>query len=400
MKLQGGKFMKILIAGIIPFMGIVGGLEKVVINFANEMTTRGHKVAIAYCNKNSGERPYLPIDDRVQLINMVEIANGKKWTTPSLKYRLMREAMRVIDKKKMKNLIDEFMAETLHDSIKTVVDNVSPDIIVTVNAQTTAVFFMCGEAVSCPIITMSHGNAKMIWANASDMEKRMLEKSDILQVLMPADASFFQKYLNVKIVHIPNVVPQYDTNVIVSHQKQKLIIEVARLEKKEKRQHLLIEAFSKIAKDFPAWKLELWGPEQGGGNYIKELQQLIKRNHLEKQVEICGNTDDVVSVYRKSDIFAFPSASEGFPLAMTEAMSAGLPVVAYKNCPAVNELVKSGETGILVSDGVLPLADGLRQLMQDKELRLRMGKNAHEAMKKYVAKKIWDQWENLMIEMI
>ena len=85
---------------------------------------------------------------------------------------------------------------------------------------------------------------------------------------------------------------------------------------------------------------------------------------------------------------------------MTEAMSAGLPVVAYHSCPAVNELVRDGETGLLVDDGVDALAEGLKKLMENQELRERMGRVAHESMKEFAPEKIWDQWEALMQDVI
>jgi len=104
----------------------------------------------------------------------------------------------------------------------------------------------------------------------------------------------------------------------------------------------------------------------------------------------------VLSKYLTADIFAFPSAFEGFGLSMAEAMSAGLPVVAYKTCPAVNELITDGEDGFLMDDGVEPLAEGLRRLMHDQSLRVDMGKKAHAAMKKYSPFTVWKQWENLL----
>ena len=85
---------------------------------------------------------------------------------------------------------------------------------------------------------------------------------------------------------------------------------------------------------------------------------------------------------------------------MTEAMSAGLPVVAYRSCPAVNELVRDGETGLLVDDGMDALAEGLKKLIEDQELRERMGSAAHESMKEFAPEKIWDEWETLMQDVI
>ena len=109
-----------------------------------------------------------------------------------------------------------------------------------------------------------------------------------------------------------------------------------------------------------------------------------------------GATDNVLDVYNKAAIFAFPSAYEGFGLALTEAMSAGLPVIGYKNCPAVNELIKDGENGYLCEDGVNAFAQALDKLMSDEKLRKKMGKAAKEDMKQYDSEKIWDMWEKLI----
>ena len=44
---------------------------------------------------------------------------------------------------------------------------------------------------------------------------------------------------------------------------------------------------------------------------------------------------------------------------MAEGMSCGLPVVAYRSCSAVNEIVENGKDGLLVDDGIDPLAEGM-----------------------------------------
>ena len=152
-----------------------------------------------------------------------------------------------------------------------------------------------------------------------------------------------------------------------------------------------------MAEQFPDWQIEFWGSEPDGGHtYTEELERLIHDKNLEDQVFLRGNTNDVLSKYLASDIFAFPSAFEGFGLSMAEAMSAGLPVVAYKNCPAVNELIADGKDGFLVDDGIAPLAEGLRELMSNQNLRINMGRQAHETMLQYSPSRVWKQWEDLM----
>ncbi|WP_270456985.1 glycosyltransferase, partial [Allisonella histaminiformans] len=79
--------------------------------------------------------------------------------------------------------------------------------------------------------------------------------------------------------------------------------------------------------------------------YTRELQKLIESKNLGDKVTLCGNTNDVLSKYINADIIVLPSAYEGFPLALSEGMSAGLPGVGFRKCMGVNEIIEDGRTG-------------------------------------------------------
>ena len=266
--------------------------------------------------------------------------------------------------------------------------------IISFDGQTAALV----QAVSdLPVVTMCHFDGNQILNSYSSLEREALEKSAVVQVLMEEDVNIFVTRLpKAHVVYIPNIVPQYEGLDWQKDHKEHLIIDMARLEKKQKRQHLLIEAFAKVAKANPDWRLEFYGSEQGDHRYTDQLKDLVKTHHLEERVHFMGNVTNVLSVYRKAAIFGFPSASEGFPLAMTEAMSAGLPVAAYESCSAVNQLVQNGVNGFLVKDGVEPLADALSKLMKDAVLRENLGRHGREDMTSYGEKKVYDRWEILL----
>ena len=173
------------------------------------------------------------------------------------------------------------------------------------------------------------------------------------------------------------------------------IVFVARLDKNHKRPHLLIEAFAPLAEKYPNWDIELWGQEDRK-IYKKELDMIVSKAGLGDRVHFKGTTTDVSSVLVTADIFAFPSAYEGFRLSLGEAMSMGLPAIGYKSCSAVNELIIDGETGILCDDGVTPLTAALERLMQDQNLRVTMGQAGRDRMKQFSPESIWGQWEELL----
>ena len=102
------------------------------------------------------------------------------------------------------------------------------------------------------------------------------------------------------------------------------------------------------------------------------------------------------AVWKETDIFAFPSHHEGFPLALSEALSCGIPAVGYRSCPAVNEIIVSGENGLLCEDGVAPLSQALGCLMDDRTLRRAYGEVARNMAEKYAATFVWSQWDTLI----
>ncbi len=389
--------MKILLIWNSQVIGLCGGMEKVMTNFANEMAARGHRVSFVYCTEKKEELCF-DIDPSVTLFNIVDFIPGKKWESARpLSFIVKREILRIFDKIKMEKYYTDYEISRSSDAIKQIIALSSPDIIISLEARTTLLVEAALEK-NIPLVTMSHFNAEFILQNAPAEEKDGLRKCTAVQVLMPHDIEVFEKAVpGTRTVRIPDIVPRYN---IDNTERKPVIIDVARLDGRQKRQHLLIEAFAKIADRFPDWTLEFWGEEQSKTRYTKRLKSMIQNYHLEDRVFLKGNTSDVESVYRRAGIFGFPSAYEGFGMAMTEAMSAGIPVVGYKSCPAVNEIIRDGETGFLVDDGAEPLAVALARLMKDENLRRKMGAAAKEDMKQYAAETIWNQWENLMTDLV
>ena len=189
---------------------------------------------------------------------------------------------------------------------------------------------------------------------------------------------------------IPNPVPQFGNDEIVEHKGSKhkyKIINVASLANHCKQQLLAIEAFAAVSKKYPEWELHFWGE----GDDFNFLNDRIKTLDLDDKIFLNGFTDDPVSKLKDSDIFIFPSKYEGFPLALTEAMSSGLPVLGLSNCSGVNELIDHSLNGFLAIDND-ELAVYLERLIQNSELRSIMGKNGHTKMKKFTPESVIACW--------
>ncbi|MPN34840.1 Glycosyltransferase Gtf1 [bioreactor metagenome] len=158
----------------------------------------------------------------------------------------------------------------------------------------------------------------------------------------------------------------------------------------------LIEIFSRINK--PEWKLIIVG-----GDAIKQensivLRQQIMNAGMQNKIFLDGNQKDVESYLLRSDIFAFTSSSEGFPNVIGEAMSAGLPVVAYDCVAGPSDMIDDGKNGYLI-----PLFDNeifeekLRFLMKNEEVRKQMGAYARKSIRKFSVENIGEEFYKFIL---
>lgn len=389
--------MNILLANFAKMVNDSGGLAKVTCAFAKEMYQRGYKVTLVYSDDKEGDF-FFEVPKDVRCYNLRHY-KGRHNIYP-LRYKIKREILRAIDQRKGRAVNNEFTKKYLLKNVKEILDEVKPDIIVASQPAASKVL-LSDLHVTIPVITMSHGDPEDYFHTYPVEELPSLGLSAACQVLVPSyECAIKSRYPEANVVVIGNVVPQHTVAVDLSKIKDRYnIVFIGRMVKNHKRPHLLLEAFSRLADEFSEWNLEFWGAEDDK-KYTKELLSKINHNHLQNRVFIKGVTDDVVSVLKNSDILGFPSAYEGFSLALTEAMSVGLPVVGYRNCSGLSELVDDGKNGFLVDDGIDDFVKKLRLLMVNRDLRTCMGEAAHEAMNQYSAKIIWDKWDMLLHEML
>lgn len=389
--------MNILLANLTKMVGDSGGMAKVTCAFAHEMKVRGHQVSLVYSDVQTGDF-YYPLDEDIPAYDI------RHYKGQSISYpwylKVKREFYRTFDKQKARTVNDKFASSFLLDNLKDVLQTVQPNVIVSFQPAASKML-LCDLQTKIPVITMSHGDPEDYFHTYPKEEIPALEKSAVCQVLLPSFEQHLKSHLpNVKTVVIGNAIPQYDVQADLRAKKDTYkILFVGRLSKNHKRPHLLIEAFAGLADEFPNWNVELWGAEDGKA-YYKELQLLIKKHHLENRVFLKGATNDVPSVLQQGDIFAFPSAYEGFSLALGEAMSMGLPSIAYNSCESVRGMVKNGDAGILCTDGIIPFQTELKNLMEQRQLRITIGNQAHISMKGFSPKFIWDTWEHLLKQTI
>ena len=139
----------------------------------------------------------------------------------------------------------------------------------------------------------------------------------------------------------------------------------------------LIQAMPHILKEFPETTLEIVGE----GDYRRTLERLTKKLRLQKSISFAGFIKDVEEKMKDYDLYIQPSLSESFGLAIIQAMSLGIPVVAT-NTGGIPEVVTTGKSGILVEPAKpLALAQAIIGLFRDPKRAKDMGQLAREEVK-------------------
>jgi len=142
----------------------------------------------------------------------------------------------------------------------------------------------------------------------------------------------------------------------------------------------LLQALAQVRKTVPHIALRVAGETDSDPAYVDACRQMIAERGLESAVTFLGSLtlDEMVQEYARCAVLSLPSKQETAPVVVAEAMAAGRPVVATRCC-GMPYMVEHEGSGLLVDDGDVPgLADALLRLLNDVQLRARMGQHGRE----------------------
>jgi glycosyltransferase involved in cell wall biosynthesis len=177
-----------------------------------------------------------------------------------------------------------------------------------------------------------------------------------------------------------------------------LVIFVGRLDR-QKELPWLLGAFKIVVSERPRAMLAL----VGDGPLRAQMVQLARDLGIERNLIFAGRLDagGVLKWLQASDVFTLVSAVEGLPCSLIEAMSAGLPALVSE-IPAHTQLVETEIHGLVTPMGNLEgIAGGLIRLLDDPELRARMGAaSRRRILAQYSTPRVTDNYETLFAEML
>ncbi|MEU1668978.1 glycosyltransferase family 4 protein [Streptomyces sparsogenes] len=220
---------------------------------------------------------------------------------------------------------------------------------------------------------------------------------DAVTTVTRADAETYRGQMRlpgVRLEAVPNSVPE--PCLEPADGTGKWVVAAGRLAP-VKRYDLLIRAFEKVIAARPDWRLRIYG---GGAQHAK-LRDLIDHLGLYNHIYLMGPANPLDPEWAKGSIAAVTSSMESFGMTIVEAMRCGLPVVAT-DCPhGPAEIIDNGVDGRLVPNGdVDGIAAALLDLINDDELRQRMGREALERSARFDPSRVAGRYESLFTDLL
>jgi len=154
-----------------------------------------------------------------------------------------------------------------------------------------------------------------------------------------------------------------------------------------------IKAFRLVVEEIPEAKYHIYGY----GKLKHELELLINKLNLEKNVYLKNYTLNSRKIYMSAACSILTSKQEAFGMVLTESMAVGTPVVSYDTKYGPKDIIDSGVNGFIVPKGdKKQLADKIISIMSNNNLRDRLSRNALQVKSKFSQETYRKNWINLI----
>lgn len=204
----------------------------------------------------------------------------------------------------------------------------------------------------------------------------LYKRIKLLAVPTTLDSDNYRNY-GIENQYLPNPLPFYPERS--ADLSSKTVLNVGRFT--DDKQHLLLlELWAQSTAVGKGWILKIVGK---GENYEKIIAKIEELN-LQGSVQLVTPTKNIIDEYMEASIFMFTSRAEGFGLVLAEAMACGVPCISF-NCPSgPRDIINDGLDGFLINVGdTISYVKKLDLLLQDTELRKKLGDQAKKSIKKF-----------------
>lgn len=234
-----------------------------------------------------------------------------------------------------------------------------------------------------------------IWHIKAPKKKKMIfNRFDTIIILSSKELEKWKKWhKNIQV--IPNFLPFISPKE--SDLSQKVVLSVGRMDKGDQKGFFrLIDIWDIVqkSKKYKEWKLHI----VGDGILKEEIQDKIKIKKLEKSIILKPFIKEIEKEYLKASIYALTSHFEGFPMILLESSNYGIPSVAFDINTGPSDIIENKKNGFLISNNNLSdFVEKIQNLMDDENLRKKMGQYAKEKVKNNFSEYIIVQnWKKIL----
>lgn len=370
------------IAYYLPSLEAPGGLERIITFKANYFAEHGDDVTII-TSELEGRKPYFPLSPQVRHIDLgvpFDYPYSQSRAIKILKYpfryyRFRKRFIRILQELRPDITISTLRRElTFLNEIK--------DGSIKIGEFHVTRYSYGAEALDNRSSVLQ--GVKKLW------NKRLIRNLSRLKrvvLLTHEEAGFWPELDNLSVIPNPIITP-LDR---VSDCTEKRVIAAGRYAT-QKGFDRLIDSWALVARKHPSWSLHIYGD----GFLREELQAQIDRLGLTNSCHLEHTVENIADEYCKSSIFVLSSRFEGFGMVITEAMGCGVPPVSFA-CPCgPRDIIDDGVNGLLVENGNLEeMAEKINYLIENDEIRRKMGGKAWQDARKYKMENIARQWKEL-----
>lgn len=363
-----------------------GGIEKSVAALANMLCDK-YEVEIA-CSYKLFENSVFPVNDKVIIKYLTDVKPNRKEFKSAIRskniFKIFKEGLYAI-----KTLLKR--RSTMVKYIK----NCDSDVIIATRDIFDEWLGDYGKEETLKI-GWEHNHYHNDFKYASNIT-RANRKLDYLVLVSNSLKEFYGKELinnKCECVYIPNVIESVPEKLAPLNNKR--LVSVGRLSP-EKGFMDLLKIYTLLHKDYPDWKLDI----VGDGVEKERLEKFIEEHELQDFVTLHGfrDKDYIDNLLHDSSIYLLTSYTESFGIVLIEAMSHGVPCIAFDSAEGARELIQSGKNGYLIKNrSYTAFIKKVSDLINNKEERKRIGKVSKEGVKQYTCEVVSKQWIDLIEE--
>ena len=288
-------------------------------------------------------------------------------------------------------------SEDQKDGLITYINGSNFDVVIGVTDYYTLLVAQIADRINAATVGWEHNTFESYYKMKDrnsygllNLCKMEYKKLDMLFVLTDADRDKFEECFGVNTYTVYN--PLSFDKVCLSAEQSKDLIFVGRLYEYQKGLDYLLDIMERIHEKKPMIRINIIGD----GKDRQKFENKIKERGLENAINVIGMTDCVQDFYKQASIFLHTSRYEGFGLVLIEAMSFGIPVVAFHN-NGPDEIVSDGESGILIKQyDTEAFANTVLELLDNQKLYNKISTKASKRAEDFSLVNISNYFEDLL----